>query len=132
MLRGSGDGGAVTGIEVRDEVRGTITSTGTAAGAGTGEHPLRLAFHFGPALEANLEGHRVHLSWDGAAGPETATLVLPESLEWRLAKGETSPVLGWYSPSFGIKTPAWSAIGEGTGARGTQLLTELRFKSAEA
>ena len=132
LLNGAGRDGAVTGIEVRDEVRGAITSTGTAAGAGAGEHPLRLAFHFGPALEATLEGHRVHLGWDGPAGSRAATLVLPESLEWRLAKGETNPVLGWYSPSFGIKTPAWSAVGEGTGARGTQLLTELRFKSAEA
>ena len=122
MLKDGGESTAVAGIEVRDEVRGTSA----------GEHPLRLAFHFGPAVEATLEGHRVQLSWDGPAGPQTATLVLPKSLEWRLAKGETKPILGWYSPSFGVKTPAWSAIGEGTGASGTQLLSELRFGSAEA
>jgi hypothetical protein len=57
----------------------------------------------------------------------TSRIELPESLERRLAKGETNPLLGWYSPSFGVKAPAWSAVDAGTGNGVLQLLTTLRF-----
>ena len=33
-------------------------------------------------------------------------------LSWSLHRGETDPVLGWYSPSFGVKQPAWALIGQ--------------------
>ena len=37
-----------------------------------------------------------------------ATLLLPDGLSWSLHRGETDPVLGWYSPRFGAKQPAWA------------------------
>lgn len=120
LTKGDGEDG-VSGIEVLDELETTSTS----------EHPVRLAFHFGPDVDASLEGRHLRLRWRGPAGPQMATLALPATLEWRLAKGETNPVLGWYSPSFGVKEPAWSALGEGVGRAGTVLRSELRFNYGE-
>ncbi|MCL6091648.1 MAG: heparinase II/III-family protein, partial [Actinobacteria bacterium] len=116
--------GAIAGIEVLDELSLPGTNQTRV------DQPLLLAFHFGPALEATLEDHRVYLTWQGPAGPQSATLVLPQSLSWRLAKGQTDPVLGWYSPSFGVKVPAWSVIGSGRGGAGTALRSELYFQRA--
>ena len=119
LVKDPGKEGAVTGLELLDELE-------TA-----GEHPLRLAFHFGPAVEAELDGHKLRLRWEGPAGPQAATLVLPKMLEWRLVKGEARPPLGWYSPTFGLKQPAWAAVGESLAGGPTMLRSELRFNPQE-
>jgi len=52
---------------------------------------------------------------------------LSDVCKWELARGQTSPVLGWYSPSFGTKEPAWSLMGRGTTAGPTRLVTSFRL-----
>jgi hypothetical protein len=95
-----------------------------------GRQPLRLAFHFGPTVEASLEGAVVSLRWQTPSGPAAGVLHLPEALTWRLARGETGPILGWYSPAFGVKQPTWTAIGHGFVEGHTKLVSELRFSAS--
>jgi len=79
----------------------------------TGKHSFRLAFHLGPDIDARMVGHSTELSWRDGNSTRNATLLLPGGLSWSLHRGETDPVLGWYSPSFGTKQPAWTLIGRG-------------------
>jgi hypothetical protein len=105
-------------IEVTDE----IDTTGCLA--------VRLAFHLGPAVEADLDGCILDLRWqDQDRRQATAAMVLPSSLDWSLARGTEDPVLGWYSPAFGQKVPATDVIGVGFATAGTPLLTRLTFGS---
>jgi hypothetical protein len=105
-------------IEITDEVRGT------------GRPAVRLAFHLGPAVEAELDGRSLALRWeDRDHGLVTATMTLPSSLDWSLVRGATDPVLGWYSPAFGQKVPATDVIGAGFSTADSPLLTRLSFSS---
>jgi hypothetical protein len=100
-------------LTVTDEVR----ATGAVAG--------RLAFHLGPEVEVELIGGRARLSWPEGCGG--ATMELPPQLEWRAARGELDPPLGWYSDRFGRKQPSWTIVGAGHLAPGTRLVTRLWF-----
>jgi hypothetical protein len=103
-------------IEITDDVEGD------------GRAAVRLAFHLGPAVTAELDGCVLALRWqtrDGSAA--TATMTLPSSLDWSLIRGASDPVLGWYSPAFGEKVPATDVIGVGFGSAGTPLRTLLAF-----
>ena len=86
----------------------------------------RLAFHLHPSVECRLEGARAILSW-AAAGPGSAVLALAPDLLWSVHCGETDPILGWYSPHFGGKTPTLALIGQGRAAPGKMLRCELAF-----
>lgn len=93
-----------------------------------GRPPVRLAFHLGPAVEADLDGCILNLRWQNRDGGEaTATMTLPSSLSWSLIRGARDPVLGWYSPAFGQKVPATDVIGAGSAATGSPLRTRLAF-----
>jgi len=95
---------------------------------GAGAHPLRLAFHLGPAVGAQLDGTRARLSWSGRGGPQRAELLLPPTLDWTADRGSSAPLLGWYSPRFGTLEPAWALVGSGRCTPGrTELVTTLRF-----
>ncbi len=86
-------------------------------------HQVTLAFHFGPAVEAELDAASVTLHWPG----QSARMRLPGSLAWRAHRGDTDPPLGWYSPGFGQRVPAWSLIGRGLLPPATRLRTVLHF-----
>jgi hypothetical protein len=105
-------------IEITDEVDGV------------GRPSVRLAFHLGPVVEANLEGCILTLRWRNQDnGKATATMTLPSSLNWSLIRGASDPVLGWYSPAFGQKVPATDVIGVGFATAGRPLRTRLAFES---
>ena len=99
-------------LEITDEFDGAL--------------PLRLAFHLGPEVAAELDGTAAILSWPGADAPGTARIALPP-LDWRLHRGETDPVLGWYSPGLGRRIPAFTLLGTGVTAPGTPLITRIEF-----
>ena len=40
-------------------------------------------------------------------------MTLPPALQWRMHRGETDPILEWYSPAFGRREPSISVIGAG-------------------
>lgn len=90
-----------------------------------GEHPVRLAFHFGPEVVVDqVSPSTLSLTW-----PRSSALFrLPETLSWLLVRGQTNPPGGWYSPSFGVKQPSWTAVGSGRVTGRAQLLSSLRFE----
>ena len=90
-------------------------------------HEIRLAFHLGPEVEAELDGDGAVLRWPGAATPGAARISLPGQLRWSLHRGETDPVLGWYSPGLGRRVPAWTLLGCGRSEAGAQLSTRVDF-----
>jgi heparinase II/III-like protein len=92
-----------------------------------GSHDLRLAFHIGPEVRVDLDGSRAALSWPAACTPGAARLELPPGLEWTLHRGETDPILGWYSGGLGQRIPAFTLIGCGRSVPGVPLTTRLEF-----
>lgn len=95
-----------------------------------GCHPVRLAFHLGPDVDARLHGRFVELRWSvGDTGSERATLHLPEGPTWSVVRGSSNPVLGWYSKGFGQKQPTTTIVGELSCHGGLELRTVLNFGS---
>jgi len=97
-------------------------------------HPIRMAYHLGPAVTATLEGASARLSWPGRDGQtREATLRLPAGLTWSSHHGETEPILGWYSPRFGERVPTTTLLGEGTvSVASRELTTALTFHPVHA
>jgi hypothetical protein len=90
-------------------------------------HTVRLALHLGPEVDVRLVGGTAELCWPGDAGDEKAVLHLPEQLRWTAHRGETDPVLGWYSPRFGERVPATTLVGSGALEHSLELRTTLDF-----
>ena len=92
------------------------------------ERRFRLVYHLGPTVMAALIGNSVELSWEGPGHRRvTAVMNLAPEAQWRLARGESDPVLGWYAPRFGCKQAAFAVLGEGTCDGRTKLVTVLQF-----
>ncbi|MFG2157411.1 alginate lyase family protein [Streptomyces olivaceus] len=101
-------------LRVVDEVRGE----GRA---------VRLAFHLGPAVAADLAGSRAVLTWSRDGEERSALLDLPSRLSWRAHRGESDPPLGWYSPGFGRREPATTLVGTGFTDGTERFTTVLAF-----
>ena len=93
-------------------------------------HPIRLAFHLGPEVHAELEGTVATLTWRDPV-PASARLILPGELAWTVHRGETAPILGWYSSGLGRRVPAFTFIGTGAPTPGVRLITRLTFMESE-
>jgi hypothetical protein len=100
-------------VDIVDEVRG-------------GRHDVRLAFHLGPEVEAEIDGPYALLRWPEACTPGTARLELP-ALRWSIHRGETDPILGWYSPGLGRRVPAVTLLGCGRSDPDEPLISRLEF-----
>ena len=111
---------AARAVEITDEI------------SGEGGHDVRVAFHLGPDVAASLSGAVASLAWPGAVTPGTAALSLPAELEWSLHRGETDPILGWYSAGLGHRVPAFTLLGQGRCLPGGRLVTRLKFAESEA
>jgi hypothetical protein len=95
-----------------------------------GPHLARLAFHLGPEVSCTLEANRAELTW--TQGPDSdgwsASVELPAQASWSEHRGESEPVLGWYSSSFGRIEPTTVLMGESNCAAGKiELRTAIRF-----
>jgi hypothetical protein len=101
-------------VDIIDEIEGSCRD-------------VRLAFHFGPEVRVELDGSCAALSWPQAATPGAARLELPGALRWSLHRGETDPILGWYSPGLGRRVHAFTLVGRGRYAPGAPLATRLEF-----
>ena len=95
-----------------------------------GPHEVNLAFHLGPEVDAEIGDGCAILRWPRACTPGAARLELPP-LRWSLHRGETDPILGWYSPGLGRRVPVVTLIGSGWSVHGETLLTRLEFLDAE-
>ncbi|WP_426567477.1 alginate lyase family protein [Streptomyces canus] len=101
-------------LRVVDEVRGP-------------RQEVRLAFHLGPAITADLVGNRAVLTWTRDGEDRSAALDLPGQLSWRAHRGDVDPPLGWYSAGFGRKEPTTTLIGTGFADDAQGFTTVLRF-----
>jgi hypothetical protein len=106
----------------------TVEITDTLRG---GDHDIRLAFHLGPDVEAELDGSVASLRWAPGPVPGRAIMTLPNELSWKLHRGETGPMLGWYSSGLGHRVPAWTLVGTGRQMTGNRLITLLAFDENE-
>jgi Heparinase II/III-like protein len=97
-----------------------------------GSHDVRLVFHLGPDVQAVLNGSYVVLYWPGSTLAEAGRLELPSALRWSLHRGETDPILGWYSPRLGRRVPAFTLVGSGRCMPAAPLATRLEFIEAGA
>jgi hypothetical protein len=102
-------------LRVVDEVRGP-------------HRAVRLAFHLGPAVTADLTGNRAELTWTRDGEDRSAVLDLPGQLSWRAHRGESDPPLGWYSAGFGRKEPATTLVGTGSTGGAEKFTTVLGFR----
>ena len=94
-----------------------------------GGHGVKMAFHFGPLVQVDLDGATARLAWPDGERPGAATVTLPAGLEWRAYRGSADPVLGWYSDGLGHKTSAVTLVGAGCGRPGTPFTTRIEFES---
>jgi hypothetical protein len=108
-------------IDIIDEIEG-------------GDNEVRIAFHFGPAVHAELRDSSAMLSWPSAvmpfgltSPPGAAWLELSRELQWSIHRGETDPISGWYSPGLGQRVPAFTVLGCGLAVQGRPLTTRLVF-----
>ena len=92
-----------------------------------GDYDVRMAFHLGPEVAAELDGSYAVLSWPTAATPGEARLALPPQLRWSLHRGETDPILGWYSPGLGQRVPAFTLLGCGRCIPSASFVTRIGF-----
>jgi hypothetical protein len=92
-----------------------------------GSHDIRLTFHLGPDVQAELEELCAVLNWPTASTPGAARLELPPGLRWSLHQGETDPVLGRYFPGSGRRVPAVTLVGCGRCVPGMLLTARLEF-----
>ncbi|HSH58405.1 MAG TPA: alginate lyase family protein [Acidimicrobiales bacterium] len=103
-------------LEIRDRVESQ------------GDYLCRMAFHLGPLVRVRLDGLVARLHWPTSNGLALASLLLPGALAWSAHRGETGPILGWYSPAFGRKEPTVTLLGSGIyGKHVPELLTVLQF-----
>jgi hypothetical protein len=92
---------------------------------GSTRHTLRLAWHLGPDVGAELADGVAELSWCGESGPGTGRVLLPEQLTWSVHRGQAAPILGWYSRRFGARVPATTLVGSGSWTGSLRLRTLL-------
>jgi hypothetical protein len=125
----SGIGATHSRTVLLDRAEQVLEITDTITG---GEGSLRLAFHLGPDIHADLDESVARLRWPGLDGHETATLLLPPQLSWSTHRAKydersADPVLGWYSPGLGRRMPATTLLGSGRCPAKTPLRTRLIF-----
>ncbi len=96
---------------------------------GTAGQDVRLAYHLGPEIRVELNGNVALLRWETENGTATTFADLPAGLEWSAHRGETEPVLGWYSARFGHKVPSSVLVGTGRLEPAATLATVFRFPS---
>jgi Heparinase II/III-like protein/Heparinase II/III N-terminus len=101
-------------LDIADEITG-------------GSHEVRMAYHLGPDVVAELDGTRAILQWAHGQASGAALLELPKSLSWRLHKGETNPILGWYSSGLSVRVPVFTLLGRGRSTPGEPFSTQLEF-----
>lgn len=92
-----------------------------------GGHDIRLAFHLGPDVHAELVESGAVLDWAVASASGAARLELPPGLRWSLGHGETGFIPGGPAHDPGRRVPAVTLLGCGRCAPGMPLITRLEF-----
>jgi heparinase II/III-like protein len=86
---------------------------------------VRIAWHLGPEVSVELDGSTGRLEWSSGS----AVVELPAGLSWTLHRGETDPILGWYSGRFGHKVPSATLLGSGRSDAPSPMVTRFRLST---
>jgi len=90
------------------------------------EHRVEIFFHLAPECELVSESDKgVH--WI-RRGEKKIGLALDARFTTRIARGQTEPILGWFSSWYGRKTPSYTITGEDTSAGSTTYETRILLK----
>jgi hypothetical protein len=81
---------------------------------GQGQHEVVLYFHFAPDVELQRVAEGRWLAVKGASSRKL-WLDADDNLVWEIVRGSLDPVLGWYSPSLGLKLPSATLVGKWRG-----------------
>ena len=87
-----------------------------------GKHTLEMPLHLYPAVSVETLNNTYKLT---ASGARAVTVRPDPALALSVVRGETNPILGWYSPSFQQKEPTSVLYGTCTIEQTTQLVTEI-------
>ncbi|HEY1611935.1 MAG TPA: hypothetical protein VGG24_21925, partial [Paraburkholderia sp.] len=61
---------------------------------------------------------------------ESMRVDLPAALAWQAVRASEAPMLGWYSPRYGVKQPATTLAGSALLRGRTMLETIVHFPTA--
>jgi hypothetical protein len=95
------------------------------------DHHVRLAFHFGPEVKVQLAAAAATITWGSPSRGGSARLELPSELSWTLHRGETNPILGWYSMGLGQREETFTLLGRGNCRPGQTFPTRLSLGDIE-
>jgi hypothetical protein len=84
---------------------------------------LDMPFHIHPDFGVSPSGKTNCFKME--QGENILQIILDPALQCSLRKGETQPPLGWYSPSFYKKIPAFVILGESDLIKSCTLHTEI-------
>lgn len=114
---------------ILDKKQETITITDQIFVKGKRQHLLEIPLHLHPGVQvAQVNTHDYILKAQGARHVHVKT---DKALEVSLVKGQTQPVLGWFSPSFQIKEPTTVIYGKVLVDHSTTFVTEIRVVNGD-
>ncbi len=111
---------------VFDKKSGQITVTDTLTSKSAQEYTLEFPLHLHPEVQIKDNGdNQFHLQRPLA---RTLEVQFDAALQVQEVRGQTEPILGWYSPSFRIKEPTSVLYGKMTFSGKLILTTQLLVK----
>jgi uncharacterized heparinase superfamily protein len=85
-------------------------------------HDVEILFHFSPKCRvAQVKNHCLLIT----NGEKALLVQLDTRLQIRLEQAGTSPIFGWYSPSFGYKQPSVTVVGKTTISGSAPFFSEI-------
>ena len=106
-----------------DKTKNTLRIVDDVVVKRAGEHQLDVPLHLHPSVAVEETEPGVYTLTAAGARP---VIVRPDkALSLTVVKGQTDPILGWYSSSFQKKEPTTTLYGSLTVYQTTQLITEI-------
>nr|WKN34699.1 alginate lyase family protein [Tunicatimonas sp. TK19036] len=110
-----------------DKHQGILTIIDDVTVKKSREYSLEFPLHFHPAIHIEQTGtEKYTLSHEQARKVEIHT---DPSLEIAIVRGQTDPILGWYSPSFQLKEPTNVLYATRKFSNSIQIETQIRVQS---
>jgi hypothetical protein len=72
-----------------------------------GQHAMDMFFHLDPQCDVACQEN----TWTITKENRRLLLIPDKQVEFRVLKGSTTPILGWYSPAYGRKVPTVTLVG---------------------
>ena len=103
-------------VLLRDEIRARAS------------HRVEIFFHLAPECSVRLEEGLIRIERD----EKRVGLKLDPRMDIRIAEGETHPILGWYSPRYGVRKPTRTIVGQHDVEGSAEYTTEILLLAQKA